>query len=267
MQRSEKSHQTLDPCSLGRPVQLLQRYAAQLAERQDQRFDSYRRRHGADLQLGLLEITPCKSKGTIGRWWLGETALGRVACTVDRSLLLTLMAHRFGGALDLDAPETSTEERLAETLCQQWLADALELIDPALPSPQLVISQQPQLSAGSWLLRLPVIENGEIRGALLLALSAGHINLLLQLLAASQPARPAKPRSPEPLARRLPLKLEARLLEQQLTLDELLALRPGQVLPIRLKDASVRVGGAVLFNAAVAEHQGKLHLTSFTDCE
>jgi len=69
------------------------------------------------------------------------------------------------------------------------------------------------------------------------------------------------------LPRQLTLTLKARLLEQTLPLGELLDLRPGTVLPVRLKATEVLVDGSRLFTAAVAEHQGKLCLTSFADAE
>ena len=84
------------------------------------------------------------------------------------------------------------------------------------------------------------------------------------------PARERQPQSATPqapLPNRLPLTLQARLLEQELPLGTLLDLHVGDVLPVRLGLADVLVDDSRLFKAAVAEHQGKLCLTSFEDAE
>ncbi|WP_144007017.1 FliM/FliN family flagellar motor switch protein, partial [Pelomonas sp. KK5] len=63
------------------------------------------------------------------------------------------------------------------------------------------------------------------------------------------------------------LKLVARLLETELPLGELMALQPGAVIPVSLGATEVLVDGERLFTASVAEHQGKLCLTSFADAD
>jgi len=59
----------------------------------------------------------------------------------------------------------------------------------------------------------------------------------------------------------------ARLVERPLTLGELMDLHEGDVIPVSLGLADVLVDGAPLMRAAVAEHKGKLCLTSFEDTE
>jgi flagellar motor switch protein FliM len=50
-------------------------------------------------------------------------------------------------------------------------------------------------------------------------------------------------------------------------LGSLLDLKVGTILPISLGVASVQIDNSPLFSAQVAEHKGKLCLTSFEDLE
>lgn len=278
------SVQPLDPRTLGRPVHLLPRFAEQLGEALNEMFRGHNRRYRAHYQVGEISIKPSAPGGSHGRWMVGDAPQGRVACLAERALVLSLMAHRYGspdGKVEAPAaesaapPETSTEERMLGLLSQQVLARALQLIeDPLAPDaelPRLQASHQPQLSPGSWFIQIPVSEAGQgLASQLLLALDPSYISRLLKRLAEALPARQdaaaARP-DPQQLVKRLSLKLEARLLEQPMPLGELLDLKPGDLIPVRLKTTDVLVDGSRLFTASVAEHQGKLCLTSFADAE
>lgn len=267
--------QPLDPRTLGRPVHLLPRFAEQLGEALGELFLGHNRRYRAQYEIGAISIKPMGPEAVAGRWMVGEAEHGRVACLAERSLVLNLMAHRYGNtgadANNNEPPaETATEERMLSWLSLQSLQCALRLIgehvDAAAPALQLQPSLQPQLKAGSWLIQINVRELGQgLQSQLLLALDPLYIGKLLKRLgqALPQPCRP----DTQQLAKQLKLKLEARLLEQTLPLGELLDLRPGDLIPVRLKTTDVLVDGALLFTASVAEHQGKLCLTSFVDAE
>lgn len=264
---------SLDPSTLGRPVHLLPRFAEQLGEALGELFRAHNRRYRADFQLGPISIKPLSTAAAAvtGHWMVADGLHGRVAAQADRALVLALMAHRYGDSPTREQlpAETATEERLLKRWSQQLLARTLALID-APESLALQASPQPQLSASAWFIQVPVRENGlALQTQLLLALDPAYIDKLLQRLAEQMPARQDKAPKPEPeqLAKRLTLKLEARLLEQTLPLGELLGLRPGDLIPVRLKSTDVLVDGARLFTASVAEHQGKLCLTSFADAE
>ncbi|WP_460825321.1 FliM/FliN family flagellar motor switch protein, partial [Massilia solisilvae] len=71
----------------------------------------------------------------------------------------------------------------------------------------------------------------------------------------------------EPLATRLAVRLEARLASKEMTLAALFDLKPGDVIPFSLGRADVLLDENRLFTAAVAEHKGKLCLTSFEDTD
>ncbi|MGN6826389.1 FliM/FliN family flagellar motor C-terminal domain-containing protein [Paucibacter sp. M5-1] len=266
------SPQPLDPRTLGRPVHLLPRFAEQLGEALGELFLGHNRRYRAQYEIGAISIKPVGPEAVAGRWMVGEAAHGRVACLAERALVLNLMAHRYGnaGAGSSEPPaETATEERMLSWLCLQSLQCALRLIgEPAdaAATPTLQPSLQPQLSAGSWFIQISVRELGQgLQSQLLLALDPLYIGKLLKRLGQTQPQPPKA--DTQQLAKQLKLKLEARLLEQTLPLGELLDLRPGDLIPVRLKSTDVLVDGALLFTASVAEHQGKLCLTSFVDAE
>ncbi|MBO9689694.1 MAG: hypothetical protein J7598_24090 [Mitsuaria chitosanitabida] len=101
-----------------------------------------------------------------------------------------------------------------------------------------------------------------------LILDGAYLQPLLRRLSEQhRPARSGSAVGAPPLTRRLTLTLQARLLERELDLGSVLDLAPGALIPIRLADATVMVEGSALMSAAVAEHQGKLCLTSFQDLE
>ena len=292
--------QVVDACTLGRPVQLLAQFTEKLGDALDEMFRAHSRRYRARYVAGELSMQPvAAATGSAGRWRVAELPDGPVACLIERRLLLSLMSHRYGDAAAKDhpgsvtdasampsaevaavaeQPETMTEQRLLDRLCRQVLAQALQLIgnaqaaEPVLESLALHPSTQPLHPAGCWLVRVPVSEaTQDLHSQILLVLGPGHVARLLQKLVQAQPPRGASSLMRQPaqaqLVKELQLRLQARLLEQQITLGELVALRPGDLIPIRLKAADVLVDGSRLFTASVAEHQGKLCLTSFADTD
>ena len=90
---------------------------------------------------------------------------------------------------------------------------------------------------------------------------------VLQGLMADKPGGRG-PRMPgEPLASTLNVRLDGRLVSKEVTLAALFALKVGDVIPVSVGRADVLLDDARLFTAAVAEHKGKLCLTSFEDAE
>jgi len=70
-----------------------------------------------------------------------------------------------------------------------------------------------------------------------------------------------------PLAQRLQVSLNGRLISKEVQLGSLFELQVGDVIPISLHRADVLLEDSRLFTAAVTEHKGKLCLTSFEDAE
>jgi flagellar motor switch protein FliM len=63
------------------------------------------------------------------------------------------------------------------------------------------------------------------------------------------------------------VKLDGRLVSKETTLGALFELKVGDVIPVSVGRADVLLDESRLFTAAVAEHKGKLCLTSFEDAE
>jgi len=262
----------LDPRTLGRPVHLLPQFTGQLREGLGDLLRQHNRRYRAHYQVGEVSLAP--GQGAAGLWLVSDAPEGRMSCLLERSLVQSLMAHRYGSTLAevADAPQTATEERLQALLCRQVLGCAQQALGP--PAAELSLQHSPLsgLAPGGWVVQAAISEPDQgLESTLLIGLDGACMDRLLRRLADEQPARAARPRSapPQPLARRLDVKLQARLLQQTLSLGELLDLRPGDLVPVRLnpKATQVLVDGSCLFTASVAEHQGKLCLTSFADAD
>jgi flagellar motor switch protein FliM len=296
----------LDSRSLGRPVHLLPGVAEALREAlQRQLCQAWNRRYRARYELQSLTIKPISPQAQgdeDGRWLRGTSPWGPLACLIERPLVLGLMNHRLGLAAPTGAhdavqpavapdqglrcapvPPTATEERLHQWLAQQLCGLSLQLLQQqvsaagtgmsALDGPALAPLQfatQAGVADGGWLMQLSIADAAlpdQAPSRVLLALDAAHLAPLLRQLSQAQRASRPVATPPQPLERRLSLRLQARLLERQLSLGELLDLQPGALIPVHLAAATVLVEDAPLLRAAVAEHRGKLCLTSFQDLE
>ncbi len=291
----------LDTRSLGRPVHLLPRVAVRLRETLHRQLClPWNRRYHAHYDLREVSLQPLDRAAReaevlldpdAGRWLHAMGPSGLVACRIDRALVNGLMARRLGLAnASADAPAselsglpmTATEERLLQALARQGCQltlQALAQVATAAPDndeagsndlPPLQIGGLPTNCTDAWEVTL-LVRDADARPErdmhLRVVLDGAYLTPLLRRLAAQHrgPARAAV--AVQPLARRLTLKLQARLLEQEMDLGSVLDLAPGALIPIHLADATVLVEGSPLMRAAVAEHHGKLCLTSFEDLE
>ena len=109
----------------------------------------------------------------------------------------------------------------------------------------------------------PASQDGQIWIALDHALMAHVLQGLMDKRTGSRGPR----RQSEPLESSLNVKLDGRLVSKEVTLAALFALKVGDVIPVSVGRADVLLDDARLFTAAVAEHKGKLCLTSFEDAE
>lgn len=266
----------LDPRTLGRPFHQLQDFTARLGEALGRYFSQrFNRRYGCAFSVGGVRLQLAQTPPGM-QWCSYRTAGGQISVALKRSLLLTLLDYRYGGSGELPpgadaAPETESELRLLDLLGRELAALLQQSIQPeataAATDAGPLLLQPP--AAGSQLLQITLHENTrQLSGMLWLALDERWLGQLLASVAPRQLPSPSDEHATLPLGRQLQLRLNAQLLELQLPLGELLALRPGDTLPVRLPPlARVQVGDAHLFDAAVAEHDGKLWLTSFQDVE
>jgi len=297
-----RDHQVLDPCLLGRPVHLLPAFAAGLAEAIGSEMASPGgRRHWGAYRLEQLSFE--RAPDQPGLRWLGVSGhYGVAAVAFERNLLLGLLEGRY--ARRQPAPSaaaqqnpvmervTATEERLAATLAQQLaglldarVADGLARVDgapvplPAVAGAAVVPASAPGKTG--WVLRAVLRAQYGRRdtdeptqaapeGQIWIGLDHALMACVLQGIKADRGAVRAAggARMPrEPLASRLEVKLEGCLVSKEVTLATLFGLQIGDVIPVSVGRADVLLDNSRLFTAAVAEHKGKLCLTSFEDAE
>ena len=295
-----RTHQALDPRTLGRPVHLLGRFTERVRRELNGIFQAkINRRYGAHFeitQVSLERAMHARFAEDPRRWLAFEAGEHSMAFAIDRSILLCLLGYRYGGIASSDpaapvapaadelltAPETATEERLAGSLGRQLLAsicasiEALEADNSALRPAAHHHPQHDELTPAprhtrmamkdAWILSASILEHdSRLEGRLWFQLDEAWIARLLRALA------PARRRAALPdtvaLPAHLRLTLTARLVEKPITLGALLDLRVGDVIPATLGNAGVLIGDSQLFTASIAEHKGKLCLTSFEDME
>ena len=247
------------------------------------------RRYRARFQVGEVAMSPMEELVQPKRWLTVGCALGRIGVALERKIILSIMAYRYGLA-DSDGqaapphesehPETATEERLAAMLGQQFvhlLAARIEAgLDPHAVQSVEDIAQGHAFNAvspvtpsrGAWVIRVNLEELAHgIEGMLHFALDDAWMARLLQNIgpARDKPAEAAA--SLTEFAGRLQLTLAARLLKKDILLGELLDIRVGDVIPVSFGSADVLIDDSRLYSASIVEHKGKLCLTSFEDAE
>jgi flagellar motor switch protein FliM len=278
--------QVLDPGLLGRPVHLLPRFAAGLADALGaaMRSPGWRRNWAAfrldSVAFGRLPEAP-------GLRWLGVSgARGTVAVAFERRLLLALLGSRFGrrGEAALPAQDlsgervTATEERLAVVLTQQMaevlsarITTALAAAVPGTEAQAEALAPAtpvPAPARAAWAIKVS-LRPAQSDQALEFWMAPDH-GLMAAILQGLLPekGRARAPRAAlEPLSSTLQVRLDGRLVSKEIALASLFELKVGDVIPVSVGRADVLLDDARLFTATVAEHKGKLCLTSFEDAE
>jgi flagellar motor switch protein FliM len=273
------AYPVLDPTLLGRPVHLLPQFAARLGDALGAAMRlPARRRYWDAFDLDGVEFTRAPEPAAL-RWLAVACGHGSATVAFERPLLLALLDWRYArtatpaGGRDLSERVTATEERLALLLTRQLaevlaaqVAAGLLASGAAAPQSSLVPVAASAPAAGSWAIRLVLRGHGDERGTVWFALDQ---QLMADILRGLLP--PARARdtgaAAEPLAARLPVRLEGCLVSKEITLATLFGLQVGDIIPVSVGRADVLLDENRLFTAAVAEHKGKLCLTSFEDAE
>jgi flagellar motor switch protein FliM len=286
MTDTQTQYQVLDPCLLGRPVHRLPQFAAQLREdlMQAMRLPMHRR-YWAAFQVGEVAFSRLQGREESLRWLHFSAPGGSIAFAMERKVLLAVLNYRYGrgkGSLavadESQIKVTATEERLAVALGQQLaatLAGRIELNLPAVDRPEgetggdeirpAAGSHPPK---GTWVVTVTVGESGGgMQGRIFLALDKQLISDVLRGLLPERDAGRKAAKPAVPLAARLQVGLNGRLVSKEISLGALFDMRVGDVIPISLNRAEVMLEDSRLFSAAVTEHKGKLCLTSFEDIE
>jgi flagellar motor switch protein FliM len=268
-----RPYQVLNPRTIGRPLHLMDRFTALLREDLTDRFCApLNRRYRAGFEIvGVsLDHSTAPPDG-LQRRVNYQSDAGRIFFGPDRSILLCILGYRFGtheGPAEPGEPESGSEQRLTQMLGAQLVSIVSGRIGAQQPQPPEAPAAVPLRDP--WTLRVDVAERErQVEGALWFVLEGACIERLLASLSASRTRTAARnPPAPiQPLPARLPFSLTARLLDTEIPLGLLLDTRIGDVIPISLGAADVLIGSSRLFTASVAEHRGKLCLTSFEDVE
>jgi flagellar motor switch protein FliM len=281
----ERPHQVLDPALLGRPVHLLPVFANAFAEDMTAMLSAPGwRRYWGSFELAQVVFERAPEAGAL-RWLAMSGPHGTAAVAFERALVVGLLEARYGGksaARPLRDPAgervTATEERLALTLTQQVFEVVATRVRVAASAAGVEVERRAAASGASgpvpapvpgknaWVLAVTLREpQGGSTARCFVAPDARMMGLILQAL---QPERPQRaPRAAESIGTGLKVKLEGRLVSHEITLEALFGLKVGDVIPVSVGRADVLLDEARLFTAAVAEHKGKLCLTSFEDAE
>ena len=237
------------------------------------------RRYWSSFELAQVEFERAPESSALR--WLGMSGPhGSAAVAFERALVVGLLEARYSGkgpARTLRDPVgervTATEERLAHTLTQQ-LSEVLAMrVRVASGAAGVELASAPLSPVApavpgknAWALAITLREpQGGSTARCYIAPDARMMGLILQAL---QPERPQRAtRSGESIGTGLKVKLDGRLVTHEITLETLFGLKVGDVIPVSVGRADVLLDDARLFTAAVAEHKGKLCLTSFEDAE
>jgi len=278
-----RSHQALDPCLLGLPVHLLPQFANGLADALTAAMSSpARRRYWGGYRLQSLEFGRAPEPDQL-RWLSVAGPHGTVAVAFERRLLLGLLEGRYGrrgGAAPPRDPATervtATEERLSVVLTQhlaQVLAVRVRAGLEAVGMPLSPAQLTPAVSASvpgktGWMLRAVLREpQSGNEGQCWMAPDQDMMTSILRGLMPDKGRASTVRASAEPLVSSLQVKLDGRLVSKEITLAALFDLQVGDVIPVSVGRVDVLLDESRLFTAAVAEHKGKLCLTSFEDAE
>lgn len=268
----------VDPRTLGRPFHRLEQFAQRLQERftgyVERRFN---RRYGIELAVTDCAIARSDELPTGDHWRQYRSPTGLISIALDRALLLALLDYRYGGKeaamqaapIDDSLPETETEQRFNAMLGLDLLEVLVDGIRSAQTTPATGGFRPDAVSRPATEIGIRIGIEDRLRGiagTLFFALDAGWLAQLLDSVG-HHGSKPAASGNSQPLANKMQITLTTRLLSMEMTLGDVLDIRPGDVIPVSVGDADVLVGESRLFTAAVAEHNGKLWLTSFEDQE
>jgi flagellar motor switch protein FliM len=260
------SVQTLDHSTLGRPLHLL----AGLDERIKNEINAFLKsefNHPYRAMLGVSKVNQVASKANPVHWF--DLGSGHLAVEMSRSFLLRTLDYRYGAKAapapirdeDLLSEQTSTELRLKSNLANKLASLLLNFLNQ---QPQ-VISDTTARAEAVWQIEVEITDQTDQQTAsLCLILDHGLFDQLLRLVAKPRAAS----KNQTAFFDQLKIKCQVHLAEKALTLDDVLKLKIGEIMPVSLQArANVYIGKSKLFTASVAENNGALCLTSFEDAD
>ena len=281
--------QVLDPSLLGRPVHLLPKFARRFADALGTAMAGPGgRRYWGSWRLANLAFERAPDADAL-RWLAVAGPLGTAAVAFERGLLLGLLEGRYGRKNAVpSAPRdpslervTATEERLAATLTAQLVeqlyarvAEGLAAVGVEVPGADAAVVEAPCPASApgkaGWVIRISLSTQGtqgEQRSDCWIGLDQELMAHVLQGLKEERSSVRTTRTGNDGLSTGLFVKLDGRLVSKETTLGALFELKVGDIIPVSVGRADVLLDESRLFTAAVAEHKGKLCLTSFEDAE
>jgi flagellar motor switch protein FliM len=284
--KHQGNYQVLDPSLLGRPVHLLPKFARRFADALGTTMSGPGgRRYWGAWRLVSLAFERAPDEDGL-RWLAVAGPLGTAAVAFERSLLLSLLEGRYGRKNPApSAPRdpslervTATEERLAATLTAQLVeqlharvAEGLAAVGVEVPGADAAVVEPPVTASApgkaGWVVRVTLSALGGQQSHCWIGLDQELMSHVLQGLKEERNSVRTARAGNDGLSSGLFVKLEGRLVSKETTLGALFELKVGDIVPVSVGRADVLLDESRLFTAAVAEHKGKLCLTSFEDAE
>ncbi|WP_050407372.1 FliM/FliN family flagellar motor switch protein [Massilia sp. NR 4-1] len=240
------------------------------------------RRYWGSMQVSDVAFSRLDGSEAARRWLNFSAPAGNLSFAIERKVLLSILNYRYGRGKGADTvPDegqvrvTATEERLAVVLGQQLAGTLAGRIEVNLPPSDKPAAEEikplpsVQPPRGSWIITVTVSVSEAASGLSGSVWFALDKTMMSDVLRGLLPERESKRggKSAAPLASRLQVGLNGRLVNKEITLGALFDLSVGDVIPVSLHRADVLLEDSRLFTAAVTEHKGKLCLTSFEDIE
>lgn len=194
-----------------------------------------------------------------------QSPIGKLGFGIDRSLLGEVLESYYGGALPANQelpPESSSEARMRERLGDHVLSRLGQaLLAGDVPGP--LERQHDSYAEVHWEYAITlryVSHLSERTGDLRIYLDAAWTDELIRRVSA--PTTPRQLGNPARAIQRLPVRLDCVLARARLSLADVLGLKVGDLLLIRMEDrVEVCINRQKLFHGALFDDQGTLFLT------
>lgn len=260
----------LDPCTLGRPYHLLGDVLQDVQRRIDHLLhERFNLRRGTHFCATRAVIAAIRQRDTAG-WRAYASQDSQLHVRASRQLMLALLACHYDTPFHADTepgPETGTERRFAAHM-HAALLGALASVVGDSEAQALAPAADTLPGAGARALRITIEDAARsLAGDIEFALDGAW---LARLFARIDTQRKRAPITADgtPAGRRIPVCLTVRMLTKDMALDDLLRMRRGDVLPVRLPDtADVLVNDVRVYRGALAEQQGAVCITAFEPVE
>lgn len=254
----------LKPQKLGRHYHKIPHYIRELSAKYPRIISDYfLRAYRINLELLRVDVHEHVSREAECRY---RSALGKVGFAMDRALLTEALECYYGGTClpNHEAPPVSTSEQRMRT---RLGLDVAQLFARSILAGQTfgkLESYENAYEEAAWEYVAELQFTSHITGSqssIFIYLDTQLVDEMTSRL--TPPAPPAQSGSSLNQIRQLPVRLDCVVASLQMPLAQALALRPGDVLPMRLLEyCDVQINQQKLFRGAIFEDEGALFLTS-----